>query len=87
MDISMGNWMRRPMVSSRKNSLNQSWDRSQHCCRASVTHRGSLLPPCYTPGDGREGRTQEAAAAAFLLGMECFSRMSLVLNPDHVHTA
>lgn len=35
MDISMGNWIRRPMVSSRKNSLNHSWDRSQHCCRAS----------------------------------------------------
>ena len=34
-DISMGNWIRRPMVSSRKNSLNHSWDRSQHCCRAS----------------------------------------------------
>ena len=47
MDISMGNWIRRPMVNSRKNSLNQSWERSQHCCRASgsmrerarVTHR------------------------------------------------
>lgn len=35
MDISMGNWMRRPMVSSRKNSRNQSCDRSQHCWRAS----------------------------------------------------
>ena len=35
MDISMGNWIRRPMVNSRKNSLNQSWERSQHCCRAS----------------------------------------------------
>lgn len=35
MDISMGNWIRRPMVSSRKNSLNHSWDKSQHCCRAS----------------------------------------------------
>lgn len=31
--------------------------------------------------------TQEAAAVALLLGMEHFSRMSLVLNPDHVHTA
>lgn len=34
-DISIGNWIRRPIVSSRKNSLNQSWERSQHCCRAS----------------------------------------------------
>lgn len=34
-DISIGNWMRRPMVNSRKNSRNQSWERSQHCCRAS----------------------------------------------------
>lgn len=41
MDISMGNWMRRPMVSSRKNSRNQSWDRSQHCCSASETQRRS----------------------------------------------
>lgn len=39
MDISMGNWMRRPIVSSRKNSRNQSWDRSQHCCSASATQR------------------------------------------------
>lgn len=30
-DISMGNWIRRPMVNSRKNSRNQSWERSQHC--------------------------------------------------------
>ena len=35
MDISMGNWILRPMVSSRKNSRNHSWDRSQQCCRAS----------------------------------------------------
>lgn len=35
MDISIGNWIRRPMVSSRKNSRNQSCDRSQHCWRAS----------------------------------------------------
>lgn len=39
MDISMGNWIRRPMVSSRKNSLNHSWERSQHCCRASAKGR------------------------------------------------
>lgn len=39
MDISMGNWIRRPMVSSRKNSLNHSWERSQHCCRASARGR------------------------------------------------
>lgn len=39
MDISMGNWMRRPIVSSRKNSRNQSWERSQHCCSASATQR------------------------------------------------
>lgn len=39
MDISMGNWIRRPMVNSRKNSLNQSWERSQHCCRASRSMR------------------------------------------------
>lgn len=45
------------------------------------------VTPRYTPGYGREGRTQEAAAAALLLDMECFSRMSLVLNPDHVHAA
>lgn len=31
--------------------------------------------------------TQEAAAAALILGMEPFSRMPLVLNPDHVHAA
>lgn len=36
MDISMGNWILRPIVSSRKNSLNQSWERSQHCCRVSA---------------------------------------------------
>ena len=36
MDISMGNWILRPMVSSRKNSLNQSWERSQHCCKVST---------------------------------------------------
>lgn len=36
MDISMGNWILRPIVSSRKNSLNQSWERSQHCCKVSV---------------------------------------------------
>lgn len=35
MDISMGNWILLPMVSSKKNSLNHSWDRSQHCCRVS----------------------------------------------------
>lgn len=39
MDISIGNWIRRPMVNSRKNSRNQSWDRSQHCCRASESIR------------------------------------------------
>lgn len=87
MDISMGNWMRRPMVSSKKNSRNQSWDRSQHCCRASGMERRSMLPPHYSPGEGSEGTAQEAAAAASLLGMEHFSRMSLVLNPDHVHAA
>lgn len=36
MDISMGNWILRPIVSSRKNSLNQSWERSQHCCKVSA---------------------------------------------------
>lgn len=82
MDISMGNWMRRPMVSSRKNSRNQSWDRSQHCCRASGMQRGSMSRPRYSPG-----HDTEAAAAALLLGMEPFSRMPLVLNPDHVHAA
>lgn len=41
MDISMGNWIRRPMVSSRKNSLNHNWDRSQHCCRASDQQKHS----------------------------------------------
>lgn len=40
MDISMGNWILRPMVSSRKNSRNQSWERSQHCCRASEQPAG-----------------------------------------------
>ncbi len=38
-DISIGNWMRRPIVSSRKNSRNQSWDKSQHCCSVSATHQ------------------------------------------------
>lgn len=40
------------------------------------------VSPHYTPGGGSEGMIQEAAAAALLLGMECFSRMSLVLNPQ-----
>lgn len=39
MDISMGNWILRPIVSSRKNSLNQSWERSQHCCKVSAQKR------------------------------------------------
>lgn len=34
-DISMGNWILLPMVSSRKNSRNHSWERSQHCCSVS----------------------------------------------------
>lgn len=38
-DISIGNWMRRPIVSSRKNSRNQSWERSQHCCSVSETRQ------------------------------------------------
>lgn len=51
MDISIGNWIRRPMVNSRKNSRNQSWERSQHCCRAS----GST-------GERAVGYTEEEAA-------------------------
>lgn len=43
MDISIGNWIRRPMVNSRKNSRNQSWERSQHCCRASGSIRERAL--------------------------------------------
>ena len=87
MDISMGNWMRRPMVSSRKNSRNQSWDRSQHCCSASKTQR--RYPPKmgghprYPHGGSKQGSAQETAAAASC--MEHCSRMSLFLNPDHVH--
>lgn len=42
MDISMGNWILRPMVSSRKNSLNHSWERSQHCCKVSEGKRGEM---------------------------------------------
>lgn len=66
MDISMGNWMRRPMVSSRKNSRNQSWDRSQHCCSASEMQE---IPPagghpCYPHGEGSKGSAHEAASAA-----------------------
>lgn len=43
-DISMGNWMRRPIVSSRKNSRNQSWERSQHCWSVSETQHGKTWP-------------------------------------------
>lgn len=46
-----------------------------------------MLPPHYSPGEGSEDMAQEAAAAASLLGMEHFSRMPLVLNPDHVRAA
>lgn len=35
--------MRRPMVNSRKNSRNQSCERSQHCCRASGKQGGTRL--------------------------------------------
>lgn len=31
MDISIGNWILLPIVSSRKNSRNHSCERSQHC--------------------------------------------------------
>lgn len=58
-DISIGNWMRRPMVNSRKNSRNQSWERSQHCCRASGRAGESL------------GLTDSAHTSRRLLGTGC----------------
>lgn len=72
MDISMGNWMRRPMVSSKKNSRNQSWDRSQHCCRASGMQGRSMLPPPYFPGDGSEDTRQEAGSCRLAFGYGTF---------------
>lgn len=91
MDISMGNWMRRPMVSSRKNSRNQSWDRSQHCCSASEIQRrspqreGTHVTP--TGMAVREGHKRQLLQphVGQVLGGEHFSGMSPFLNLDHVH--
>ena len=93
MDISMGNWMRRPMVSSRKNSRNQSWDRSQHCCSASERQRrsprreGTHVTPTGMAGREVHERQLLQPHIGLVLGMEHFSRVSLFLNPDHVHAA
>jgi hypothetical protein len=51
MDISMGNWILLPMVSSRKNSRNHSCERSQHCC--SVSWRIQTTP-CYLAEPSRK---------------------------------
>lgn len=91
MDISMGNWMRRPMVSSRKNSRNQSWDRSQHCCSASEMQEipprreGTRVTPTGKAAREVHMRQLLQPHIGLVLGMEHFSRVSLFLNPDYVH--
>lgn len=91
MDISMGNWMRRPMVSSRKNSRNQSWDRSQHCCSASETQRrsprreGTHITTMGMAANEVHKRQLLQLHIGLVLGVEHFSGMSSFLNPDHVH--
>lgn len=61
MDISMGNWILRPMVSSRKNSRNHSWERSQHCCSVSEGHTPKLPVASGGPTDGDR---QDAGSSA-----------------------
>ena len=65
MDISIGNWIRRPMVNSRKNSRNQSWERSQHCCRASGKHEGESL--------GLRGQQQRTCELIVFMTFYCYS--------------